>query len=360
MSVLKKVFNKLYSLIPTAILMRFSWFFYLKFPIGKKVYIIGTPEHENLGDSAIAIAERIFLSSFLKDNRIKEITAPEYRYNNTIIKKHINKKRLICGIGGGNIGNQWYSDELIRYQMLSDFPYNPIIIFPQTVYFTKDANGKKAFDNSKIHYEKHNNLTIAAREKESFKYLKTLYLNPKIIMAPDIVLSTYMSDYGVSIHQRSRVLLVFRNDAERAMREEERERIIDYLKNNKMNYCYTDMYAVENVNKENRMTLVKKKLEEFASADLVITDRLHGMIFSAITDTQCIVFGNYNQKVKGSYDWIKELSYITYVNGIQDAINALCRIKETNKKKRKYASYNKEKIMPYFDELKKLVKVLIK
>ena len=32
-----------------------------------------------------------------------------------------------------------------------------------------------------------------------------------------------------------------------------------------------------------------------------MTDRLHGMIFSVITGTPCIVFDNFNSKIKNAY-----------------------------------------------------------
>jgi exopolysaccharide biosynthesis predicted pyruvyltransferase EpsI len=51
---------------------------YMNFPIGEKFYIVGTPEHGNIGDSAIVIAERNFLNQCLRaDGYIKELTVAE-------------------------------------------------------------------------------------------------------------------------------------------------------------------------------------------------------------------------------------------------------------------------------------------
>ena len=58
---------------------------------------------------------------------------------------------------------------------------------------------------------------------------------------------------------------------------------------------------------------VKNKLEQFKKAKLIITDRLHGMIFATITATPCIAFGNSNGKVKNVYGWLKHNEYIKYV-----------------------------------------------
>ena len=47
---------------------------------------------------------------------------------------------------------------------------------------------------------------------------------------------------------------------------------------------------------------------------MVITDRLHGTIFSLITATPCICFDNSNHKVKNSYNsWFKKFPYIVYI-----------------------------------------------
>ena len=52
----------------------------------------------------------------------------------------------------------------------------------------------------------------------------------------------------------------------------------------------------------------------------MITDRLHGMIFCAISENPCIVFGNYNQKVKGAHEKINNLPYIKHIDSM-DNIN---------------------------------------
>ena len=53
----------------------------------------------------------------------------------------------------------------------------------------------------------------------------------------------------------------------------------------------------------------KNKINEFADVQLVITDRLHSMIFSIIGGTKCIAFDNKTKKVSGVYDeWLKNES----------------------------------------------------
>lgn len=334
--------------------IRYNLFFFrlLQFPIGKKTYFIGTPEYNNLGDSAIALAQLMFLEKCgYKKKNIKEFTQREYIHSSVLFQRYINKHHLICGIGGGNLGNLWYDEELFRYSFIDAFPKNPTIIFPQTIYYTKDEDGEKAKRNSVSHYENHKKLTLVAREKTSHEILKCLYHNPKILLTPDIVLSTHMEDYGVSIKKRSGALLIFRSDLERAMSDASRAALVEYLDCQHIKYKETDMYAVEPVTKENRMDLVRKKMQEFADAELVITDRLHGMIFAAITETPCIVFSNNHHKVKGTYDWISYLDYIYYANDINEAIDHIIELTEMNNCK-----FDNQPLKKYFNSLAEEVK----
>lgn len=328
-----------------------KWWKFLRLPFGKKAYLIGTPDHTNIGDSAIVVAEFNFLHYFFSKNYIKEITVEEYKKNKKIIMRLLLRRDLLCGHGGGNMGNLWYHEELFRYSFIEAFPNNPIIIFPQTVFFTNDENGKKAQDDSLIHYESHQKLTLVAREKKSYDTLNELYKKPNKLLTPDIVLSTIMNDYDVSVKNRSGVLLVFRSDSEKAMTDNDRDLIKEYLENKSLVYHETDMYSDEPVTKDNRMALVRKKMQEFADAWLVITDRLHGMIFAAITETPCIVFSNNHHKVKGTYDWIEYLDYIRYVDDVNEAIAIIPELMNIKKCK-----YDNQPLKEYFDNLAEEVK----
>ena len=67
-----------------------------------------------------------------------------------------------------------------------------------------------------------------------------------------------------------------------------------------------------------RENALNAKFAQFSGAELVITDRLHGMIFCAITGTPCIVFDSKSPKVRGCYEWIKHLDYIRFADKPED------------------------------------------
>ena len=331
--------------------MHYNLWRYLTFPLGKKIYIIGAPLHGNLGDSAIALAQKIFIGKTISENRIKEIAKNEYREERKFIRRCINKRAMICCHGGGNIGNQWYDEELFRYDLLSNFKNNKIVIFPQTIWFTHDASGDSALALSREKYNAGLDLTMIAREEQSYQCMLKNYNCSNILLTPDIVLSSTIEDYGVSAQDRSGALLVFRNDPEKALQKETEESIIQLLENNRIAYKRTDTYSKEGLTKETRLKRVQEKLLEFLSSEIVFTDRVHGMIFAAITETPCIVFSNYNYKVSGTYEWIKHLPYISYIDQTDDIVSVFNKLI-----KMKSCKFDNNSIIEKFDCLLEVIK----
>ena len=92
-------------------------------------------------------------------------------------------------------------------------------------------------------------------------------------------------------------------------------------------------------------------MQEFCGAELLITDRLHGMVFAALTGTPCIVFSNYNHKVKGTYEWIKYLPYIRYVETQKEAISLIPDLMTM-----KNCQYDNAFLLQHFEILAKVVK----
>lgn len=324
---------------------------YITHPCGRKVFILDTPYYDNLGDSAIVIAQILFLQKCgFSREKIKLFPYNTSEEEFELLKKRIKTNFLICGVGGGNIGNQWYPLELARYKIINAFPRNPIVIFPQTIHFTKDANGEKAKEKSKEYYNKQN-VVLFTREQESYIQSKELYSNLNLFLSPDIVLSTTKKDFNIKESSRHGVLVVFRNDAEGCLNENDKSTILEYLKSNRIDYQFTDMITDMTVTDENRMELVSAKMQEFADAKIVITDRLHGMAFAALTETPCVVFSNYNHKVKGTYQWLKHLPYIKYVESVDKAIEYIPKLNQIQN-----CHFENAEILLGFRRLEELIK----
>ena len=308
----------------------------------KKIYVINTPLHTNIGDSAIAYAQNLFLQKNIGDDyKIVEVTSGEWARFRKVLGCIVRKKDIIMQHGGGNMGITWFNEELVRRRIIEQFPNNKMIIFPQTIYYGDSKEGKKEFENSKKIYNNHKDLHLIAREKVSYEIMKKAYPNCDVILTPDIVLSM---DKLNNPYKREGITFCFRRDAEKVLTPEDEKYIINECKKISDKVFYTDMISERAVTKENRVDIIMDKFKDFQKSELVITDRLHGMVFCAISGTPCIVFGNYNQKVKGTYEWIKDLPYIKYINNVSDVnlcLDELMKIKDNNFDNTKFISkYN--------------------
>ncbi len=321
-------------------------------PLGsKRVYIIGCPEYSNLGDNAIQLAMVSFLQQYvgLKEKHIICITEHEFLSDSDILHKCISRKSLLCGVGGGNMGNKYRSEEQVRRTMFGLFPTNPIIIFPQTIYY--EGENKHTDEQISIEiYSRCNDLTIVAREKNSKEKMKSLYPKIRIMLTPDIVLSASALVYGVYPKSRHGVLFCTRKDSEKIIND-----VVWKLlrsKVSKMGYSLTDtdMYSEMEINNDTRKECVKRKMTEFINSELVITDRLHAMIFAVLTETPCIVFNNNNYKIQGTYEWISYLPYIRHVNTYDEAVDLLPKMLKLRDNK-----FDNSPLIPFFEELAKEV-----
>ena len=295
-----------------------------------KIILMGTPHHANIGDLAIAYAEEKIIKQLFPNTKLYIMQEEKLDVCAKRVKNYIKKDDIILLHGGGNIGDTYVTPEQGRREVISSYPANKIIIFPQTAYFENE----KELDISKKIYNAHNNLIIMAREKRSYDFMKKHFYNAKIYLTPDIV----MSLKEISDIKRSGALLMFRRDKEKTLGNEKTDSIVYYIKEHFNTYKITDMNigteVVNNISEKMRKEILESKFKELQSAELVITDRLHGMVFSAITETPCVVFDSLTHKIVESYDWLKNLGYIQMCNDINNLEE--CIKKTTNSKPRLY------------------------
>ena len=279
-----------------------------------KIILMGTPHHANIGDLAIAYAEEKMIKQLFPDKKLYVMQEEKLDVCAKRVKNYIKKDDIILLHGGGNIGDTYVTPEQGRREVISSYPNNKIIIFPQTAYFENEEE----LDISKKVYNAHNNLIIMAREKRSYDFMKKHFYNAKIYLTPDIV----MSLKEISDIKRSGALLMFRRDKEKTLGNEKTDSIFEYIKKHFNTYKITDMNigteVVNNISEKMRKEILESKFKELQSAELVITDRLHGMVFSAITETPCVVFDSLTHKIVESYDWLKNLGYIQMCNDINN------------------------------------------
>lgn len=277
----------------------------------EKVIYMLTPRYGNLGDQMISVAIEKILSDIFVNKKIFEIEEEVYLKRKEEIKKYINKKDVIILTGGGNIGDIWLGAEQIRRNVLEEYPDNKIIIMPQTITFRTNEEKEKSIEI----YSKVKDLSVITREEYSYKIAKEIFKNSKIYLIPDSVL--YLEDYFDERFndKREGVLFLLRKDHEKTISSNISENIEAILKKLDLNYDFSDtvIKSKGKINKKTRINFCKKLIEEISSKKLIITDRLHGMIISVITNTPVIVFGSSTKKTIGSLKWVKHLNYVSFI-----------------------------------------------
>ena len=278
----------------------------------KKVFFLGTPDHGNIGDHAITIATYALLRDVLGDVAIEEVPIMNFARKLPYLIKNIQKDDLIVLQGGGNMGNVYWRNERIRREIITRFPNNIKIIFPETIYYEENKEGKRDFEISKRVYT-NKNTYIFARESKSYEMLKSAYPLSKVFLVPDIV--CYLAPYRLE-DVRKGVGLCFRSDREKGISQQIEHRILTLLNNKNEELTYLDMMNSSKgyIGIANRKRIVEQKIKEIASFRYLITDRLHGMILAYITGTPCVVISTYNHKIQSFYEtWLKNVNYIRFV-----------------------------------------------
>ena len=317
--------------------------FYLKSRFKSVVY--NTPIHGNLGDQAIALAEKQII-----ENKAKffEVTSDLFIDNPHATNIASVGKKVIMIHGGGNIGSLWPNENKHIQDVIISNRNKKIIIFPQTVTYNLDSeSGKQFFEMSKEIINSHPDLTVFVREKKSLNFIKQYLPQVRTILVPDIVLALDVPQFDLA---RDGVVFCLRTDKEKILENEDilksiiREKYPDYA------IGYADNLVNRCIMPEDREKEVYAQLEKFASSKLVVTDRLHGMIFAAITATPCIALDNCNGKVGGVYEWIKGNEYVRFCKTLKDVKQALDTL-DLNKK----YSFNKaaveEAMKPVVEEI---------
>lgn len=308
----------------------------------KRFFLIGTEEFGNLGDSQIAESILHFLEKSFPDYCIKEITIRELSSHYALLKKNIRSDDLIALTGGGNFGDVYKPAHDLREKVIRTWPNNLKVIFPQTIHFTDTEQGRTELAKARRIYTKDNNVLLFTREGTSYQIAQAEF-DCKSFLVPDIVLSENKTDDSC---RGPHALFCFRSDEEKSIDAETIEQIKQMVNKSSMEIQYTDLQLDYCVDKKNRTTELAKAFAQWKNTKILFTDRLHGMIFAAITGTPCIVFSNYNHKVRGTYEWIKYLPYIRYAQSVEDVEVFLPELVAM-----KNCKFDGAPLMPYFDTL---------
>lgn len=279
------------------------------------IYYLMVPAFGNIGDEAIVEATIQFLNDKFGEYKIAVVNYHETLQRLSEIRKVIKKDDLIVLQGGGNIGTLYYDAERMREFIISKFPDISIISMPQSMYFSNDQNGRKKLERCKKIYNSHPNLTLIAREQFTYKLMTEVFINCKIIINPDIVFYLSKTISERKGKNRFGVLSCLRSDKEDVLNDI-RTQLINDLTRTFDDFTISDTCVPRNVDNKVRKDEVLSLINQFQKSELVITDRLHGMVIAALTNTPVLVMKSLDKKIIGTYKWIKDVGFVQFCEKI--------------------------------------------
>jgi len=282
-----------------------------------RIILMGSPETWNMGDEAIAYSIRKFVSDIFPKTEFIEI--PDRYLKKNIYPSGVGKNDIILLMGGGNFGSLYMDQEDIHIDVMRRFKDNNIVMFPQSLIFTEDPAGSAELERAVDAVAKHGKTFIFARENYSYGFLRSNFTPAENFqLCPDIV---FYNEFH-SMSERKGVFFCMRSDRESSLTSSERDNLLCDAYGAFGDVTAGDTVLLRDVSFAERDREVNRILEHFSRYRLVMTDRLHGVIFSAVTGTPCVAFTNNNYKIKGICRWTEELGFVQYT----DDSGEMCRI----------------------------------
>ena len=303
------------------------------------IFLVNVPSHGNLGDQLIAEAEKQLFQTQFPNIKLIEITTGELWAGKVLMHICVRKDAIICLSGGGYLGTLWPEEENRVRFIINHFQKNTIIIFPQTVFY-ESIVGKYFEDGQKI-YSSHNRLHVFTREQQSYDFVRK-HLMPnaadRVYLLPDVAL-TYENRIEQD-NKRYSILICMRNDKEKLQKNDELLSKVKSFLPEDSKISYTDTTKPYPVPLSRRIVEIEDKICEISSAKLFITDRLHGMIYAAISGTPTIVFDNFSKKVRNVYDlWLKGNRLVRYVDEYTDIQTTVSEMLSVPPQKHDFENY---------------------
>lgn len=303
--------------------------FRILFSHGHKVLLIHEAKNPNLGDQA----QRMCTLQWIRDNYPNSTLLEIGDFGSTlsfdvnkwtvftdmaclmklaVLKIKIRPNDLLLGHSGYFMVDH-HSGYKAFLLMMRHFPKNKMIILPQTVNFYTPYVKLKVSQG----FAAARNVTLLCRDKVSYAKAQEMYPTTKLLLFPDIVTSLI----GTRKYNGNRegVLFCMRDDVEMFYHPEQIDALMKRFGEIRIEKIDTTLHGVsaEYVNC-NRDKLIWEAIDKFATYKVVITDRYHGTIFSAIASTPVIVINSADHKLSSGVNWFPKEEFGDYIQFAED------------------------------------------
>jgi len=287
---------------------------------GPRAIIALAADYGNLGDVALTVAAMKLAAKHLPNHTPYLLTASNIFNDLKSTSQASGDEDVILIVGGGNMGNRYTRLEQARVEVIRHFKRQRIISLPQSCDFSDDDAGRKAALVSAKAYAQHRNLVLFARDNASLLRMQNIFSNCRVSLAPDCV-------HLLQPHKPAQIggtLVLLRMDQESGLGSEGRDRLTRFIVNNLQQTEFADTAY----GSKGTFGFHEKKLREFlpiiASSNRIITDRLHGIIFSELHGISCIGIEGSNSKIRDYHEtWLKHYPHLALVKRPEEAQKVL-------------------------------------
>ena len=141
--------------------------------------LLNYPDYLNLGDHLIWLGTVMYLTDVLKTKINYASSIADF--SPTVMEEKIGKAPILLQ-GGGNLGDLWRVDQQFREQIIAKYQDRPIVILPQSIFFSKLENLQK----TAAIFNSHPNLTIFVRDDRSYQIAHESFHKCRVIKSPDM------------------------------------------------------------------------------------------------------------------------------------------------------------------------------
>lgn len=299
------------------------------FTFKKKVFLFSIPTHPNLGDQAQLMCTEKWIHDNFREYKLIEMTHLCVPLSNSnpktlllnvqffqyvILKMIIRKDDIFIGHSGYFFVDHhggWFS-----YDFLLQHWNNKFVILPQTVNFYTPLviqRVSERFGNRK-------NLTLLCRDEVSFEKAKEMFGNTKLLLYPDIV--TSLIGTRKYDNPRDGILFCMRDDIEAFYSPQDIDKLMKRFGCIRIEKVDTTLKISNEEMKRNRDKLINQMIEKISTFKVVITDRYHGTIFSAIANTPVVVINSADHKLSSGVNWFPKDEFgdnVQFANNLDDA-----------------------------------------
>lgn len=300
----------------------------LKPYINSDYVFLDLPYHSNVGDTLIAMAAKNYLSQF---SHKCLYSSSEFTFDD----RTITPSTLIIFNGGGNFGDLWQNYSVFRNKVIKKYPNNNFLILPQSVSYNNRCN----LDKDIKLFSACPNITICARDRQSYEFLKNNFTLNNVLLVPDMAFYSNLN-YFKPARRTGRTLFLRRDDIEFVDNPKysiipKDAEIHDWPTLENKPFLYRILYLFMKINKRESKYIKKSlawKIEDaywqkvlhpynvrsgiaFVNKyDIVYTTRLHVAVISMMLGKKTYFFDNSYHKNSALYNtWLEDVDNISLI-----------------------------------------------